>query len=209
MLINKARTKPNILLLSGYDAASHKHWRNILEENLTEYNWTQVCLPDRHFYWRIRSNSLSYAFEHSDILNLSYDCLIVTSMVDLSALRGFVPKLANIPTLIYFHENQFSYPSSFKGNVNNNLIHAQLTSIYSLLCGDRILFNSEYNKRTFYSGANQLLDRMPDLVPQGLLSNSLSKSNVLPVPIENIFYSGTLTKFVATKMATSKIQIFW
>ena len=209
MLRIQTRTKPKILILSGYDAASHRHWRNILEKNLTEYDWTQIFLPDRHFYWRVRGSSLSFAFEYRDILNKHYDCLVVTSMVDLSTLRGFVPKLANIPTLVYFHENQFAYPSSNKGNTNNNLIHAQLTSIYSLLCADRILFNSEYNKRTFYDGANQLLNKMPDLVPKDLLLSAFEKSSVLPVPVENVFYSQSRSNVVAMKDANENVQILW
>jgi len=206
---NQSRTKPKILLLSGYDAASHRHWRNILEKNLTGYHWTQIALPDRHFYWRVRGNSLSFAFEHRDILNQNYDCLIVTSMVDLSTLRGLVPKLANLPTLVYVHENQFAYPASTKGAENSNLIHAQLTSIYTLLCGDSILFNSEYNKQTFFDGANKLLNKMPDLVPKDLLSNSLKESIVLPVPIENVFYFHSQSNLVTTKRANEKIQILW
>ena len=95
------------LLLSGYDAASHKRWRLELQHHLAHHQWTQLALPPRYFNWRIRGNSMSWAFSQRELLAQQYDVLIATSMVDLSALRGFIPSLAAIPTVLYFHENQF------------------------------------------------------------------------------------------------------
>ena len=53
-----------VLLLSGYDASSHRHWRKLLEEELIEFDWTQLALPDRHFSWRARGNSLTFASQY-------------------------------------------------------------------------------------------------------------------------------------------------
>jgi glycosyltransferase involved in cell wall biosynthesis len=176
------RTK--ILLLSGYDAASHQFWRERLQTELPEYDWTQIALADRYFSWRIRGNSLTFGFEYREQLELDYDCLIVTSMVDLASLRGFVPKLARIPTLVYVHENQFDYPESQGTHQQHNQLNAQLTSIYSLLCADKILFNSQYNFDTFYQGASNLLKKLPDGIPNGLIARLKHLSSVLAVPIE-------------------------
>ena len=189
-----------ILLLSGYDAASHRYWRNILAEKLDQFEWTQVALPDRHFYWRSRGNSLSFAFEHKQILEQDYDLCIATSMVDLSSLRGFCPKLANLPTVVYFHENQFAYPVQEQ---QPNLINVQLTSIYTALCADKILFNSEYNLKTFIEGAENLLKRMPDLVPKGLIEIIKNCSTVLPVPID------ILPSSLSTQSKNEPVQIVW
>jgi len=172
-----------ILLLSGYDAASHRHWRELLKEKLAHFEWTQLALPGRNFSWRMRGSSLSFAFGHQEELEQKYDLLLVTSMVDLAGLRGFVPALAQVPTLIYFHENQFVYPVSKQ---QPNLVNAQLTSIYSALCADRIVFNSRYNQQSFLSGAESLLKRLPDQVPAGLVLQLAQKSSVLPVPIRAV-----------------------
>ena len=177
--------KKKILLLSGYDAASHRYWRQTLAEQLSHYDWTQLALPDRHFYWRVRGNSLSFAFEHKELLNQDYDLLIVTSMVDLSSLRGFCPSLAQIPTIVYFHENQFVYPLMEKSQSEkqNSLVSVQVTTIYSALCADKILFNSKYNLTSFVDGAKALLKRLPDLVPKGIIELIESRAEVLPVPV--------------------------
>jgi len=183
------KAKKRLLLLSAYDAKSHQHWRHLLQNTLDQYDWTQIALPDRHFSWRVRGNSLTYATQYHDLLSKHYDALIVTSMVDLSALRGFVPSLAKIPTLNYFHENQFDYPASVQREFDANRLNAQLTSIYSLICADTLLFNSQYNQDTFFSGANALLKKMPDGVNKRLLDDIQAKSKVLAVPIHDHYWS--------------------
>ncbi|HJO12685.1 MAG: DUF3524 domain-containing protein [Gammaproteobacteria bacterium] len=142
-----------ILLLSAYDTSSHHYWRDQLANMFSAYEWTQRALPARHFSWRIRGNSLSWGFDEADSFREDYDLLIATSMVDLSSLRGFIPKLATLPTLVYFHENQFAYPM---GTVSNKNAEQQLVPIYSALCADAICFNSNYNRTTFLEGARSL-----------------------------------------------------
>jgi len=93
-----------ILLLSAYDAHSHRRWRQGLVAAFPEWRWTVLTLPPRFFSWRVRGNSLSWAFSERETLEQSYDVLVATSMTDLSALKGLVP------ALVYCHENQFAYP---------------------------------------------------------------------------------------------------
>ena len=87
-----------ILLLSAYDAQSHKYWREGMVAQFPEYDWTQLALPGHHFSWRIRSNSLQWALSERATLDQPYDLIIATSMVDFASLKGFVPNLANIPS---------------------------------------------------------------------------------------------------------------
>ncbi len=171
-----------ILLLSAYDAASHRYWREGLVKAFPEYDWTVLTLPARYFNWRIRGNSLTWAFSHREVLQQSYDALICTSMVDLSSLRGFVPSLAHLPTLVYCHENQFVYPVSEHGSAMQR-IEPQIVSLYTALCADCLVFNSGYNRDSFMQGAAQLLKKMPDHVPDNLL-DKLHHAQVLPVPLD-------------------------
>ena len=170
-----------ILLLSAYDAMSHKIWRGRLLEMFPEHTWTQLVLPPRHFNWRIRGNSLQWALNEKDLLNQGYDLLIATSMVDLASLRGFIPCIAQLPTLLYFHENQFVYPLGSKHRSNN--VEPQLVPLYSALCADAIVFNSNYNRSTFLQGTRELLKKLPDQLPPELLEK-IEKSEILPVPLE-------------------------
>lgn len=173
-----------VLLLSAYDAASHRYWHQGLCQAFPQWQWQVLGLPPRYFNWRVRGNSLSWAFQEREILTSPYDLLICTSMVDLSALRGFVPALATIPTLVYFHENQFAYPRSSQ---QFESVEPQLLSIYTALCADVCVFNSAYNKTSFLDGAEKLLRKLPDHVPAGVL-DKLQDSPVLPVPLSDEAY---------------------
>ncbi len=171
-----------ILLLSAYDAISHRHWRKGLVAAFPEYAWTVLTLPPRHFSWRIRGNSLSWAFSERSTLESDFDLIIATSMTDLSALKGLLPSLAGTPSLLYFHENQFDYPVS--GNEFRS-IEAKITSLYAALAATRIAFNSDYNRQTFLHGVQSLLKKLPDHVPAGLPGILQSKSSCLPVPLDS------------------------
>ena len=172
-----------ILVLSAYDAQSHQYWRTSLEEQFPQYEWTQLSLPARYFSWRVRGNSLSWAYNERETLEQPWDLIIATSMVDLSALRGFVPNISQVPTLVYFHENQFDYPAS--GN-EISLVEPQLLSIYTALCADKIAFNSHYNRDTFLDGCSKLLKKLPDQVPKDISKLISAKSSVLPVPLKQL-----------------------
>ena len=171
-----------ILLLSAYDADSHQYWRKGLVENFPEHQWQVLTLPARYFSWRIRGNSMSWAFgKQGSILRQQYDLIIATSMTDLSSLRGFIPSLANTPSIVYFHENQFDYPTSNKARAN---VEPQILNLYTALAADKVVFNSQYNYQTLLEGAQRLLRKLPDQVPSNIVELITHKSSVIPVPLK-------------------------
>ena len=170
-----------ILLLSAYDAASHRVWREGLVRQLDEHDWTVLTLPPWFFAWRSRGNPLSWVFGESDILKKKYDLIVATSMTNLAALKGIASNLAAIPTVVYFHENQFAYPEQHERKEYQNY---KFTNLYTALAADRVLFNSRYNMNTFMEGAEGLLSVMPDHVPKGIVKAVQDRSEVLPVPLE-------------------------
>jgi len=177
-------SSPRILLLSAYDAASHKRWRTQLITALPEMSWHSLLLSPRYFSWRIRGNALSW-FQHPQ-LRESWDLLICTSMVDLAGLRGLHPHLAKTPALLYMHENQFAFPDSGR---QHKSYEPQMINLYSALSAEQILFNSEWNRRSFIEGASALLKKLPDEIPGGLMDHIFEKSSILPVPIEDELFA--------------------
>jgi glycosyltransferase involved in cell wall biosynthesis len=170
-----------ILSLSAYDAQSHRYWRQNLEAMFPQWQWNSLSLPPRHFSWRVRGNPVYWALEQREVLEGEFDVLLATSMVDLATLRGLVPALATVPTLLYFHENQFDYPSHGQ---KHGLLEAQMVSLYAALAADRVLFNSIFNRDSFLAGCEKLLKKLPDYVPAGVLAALRDKSGVLPVPVQ-------------------------
>lgn len=168
-----------ILLLSAYDANSHRYWRQQLQQQLSEFSWTQLALPARHFSWRIRSNAMQWASQEYARLTQSHDLLIATSMVDLATLRGLVPAVAKLPTVLYFHENQFAYPV---GKQRRENVEPLLVPLYSAMCAEQVAFNSAFNRTSCIEGARALSNRLPEALPV-LLFEKLEASLVLPVPL--------------------------
>ncbi len=170
-----------VLLLSAYDAHSHRRWREGLVAAFPEWDWTVLTLPPRNFAWRIRGNSLSWAFGERALLERPFDLLVATSMTDLSTLRGLVPALTRLPTLVYCHENQFAYP---QGRQQPGRVESMMVNLYTLLAADRVVFNSGWNRASCLDGVQGLLNKMPDAVPPGVAAHIAEKSVVLPVPLE-------------------------
>ncbi len=170
-----------ILLLSAYDAQSHKYWREGLVAQFPEHHWTQLVLPGHHFSWRIRGNSMQWALGERDYLERHYDLLIATSMVDLASLKGMVPNLASIPSILYFHENQFLYPHS-QAHQHRHL-DPKMVTLYGALAADTLVFNSRYNQQSFITGVDRLLRRLPERMPLNVAQLLEQKSRVLAVAL--------------------------
>ena len=187
MALKQTDSRPRALLISAYDAASHRRWRTELCEQLSEFEWTVVALPPRFFSWRFRGNALTLSTLYKEQLECDYDLIVATSMTDLSTLRGLIPALASIPTLVYFHENQFVYPIQHEV-VQREVFHFCMLNLYTAVSADFVVFNSEYNRQSMLSGVEKLLKKMPDLVPKGVANQIAQKSAVLPVPLADALY---------------------
>ncbi len=172
--------KKRVLLLSAYDAESHRYWHQNLSRHLDNIEWHILSLNDRFFSWRMAANALIFKNLHDARLQQKYDLLIATSMTDLTAVRGFYPHLASIPNLLYFHENQFAYPHNPR---QTGIAEVCLKNLPAAYLADELVFNSAYNRRSFFDGALQFLKKMPDGVPRNFLTALRAKSRLLPVPI--------------------------
>ena len=194
----KPETPPAALLVSGYDAASHARWAEGVMSHVAHYRWRHVALPARHFSWRVRSNALSLLGPpYAALLEPPPALLLVTSMVDLATLRGCHAGLARSHAVVYFHENQFAYPAR-----DPRLDDIRLISIKTALAADVPVFNSAYNRDSFFSGARALLARMPDGVAPELLERLAVRARVLPVPL-------TLPAATARRTASGPLRLLW
>ena len=167
-----------VLLLSAYQSDSHAWWVRWLQQAFSDIDWRLLTLPGRHFKWRIRGNPLSWLDEIESACE-GIDQVVATSMVDLATLRGLCPALGQVPTVYYFHENQFAYPI---GPGQRHTLEPRVVQLYGALAADDLLFNSDWNRRSFLAGVDALLGRMPDAVPGGVAERLDRRSMVLPVP---------------------------
>jgi glycosyltransferase involved in cell wall biosynthesis len=192
-----------LLLLSPYDAISHQYWRQQLVTDLQTFvalDLTEVTLPARHFSWRFRGNSLTLSQDPQ--LQAEYDLIIATSMTDFATLKGLAPQLNEVPAIMYFHENQFAYPDHHP----ERQLERQITSIYSAMAADRLVFNSQFNQQSFLQGAAELLGKMPDGVPEDVVTKLADVSEVIPVPIQK---PARVPDARATDIGRDGLQIVW
>ncbi|MFT4720221.1 MAG: glycosyltransferase involved in cell wall biosynthesis [Candidatus Azotimanducaceae bacterium] len=189
-----------ILLLSPYDAMSHRYWHEGLVNYCSGHDFTVVTLPARYFSWRFRGNSLSLAFDVR--LTGPWDLILATSMTDLSALVGMRPELAACRRLLYFHENQFAYPAV--GDPNHR-VERQITSLYAALGADQLIFNSAFNRSSFLTGVETLLARLPDEVPVGIVEKLRQLSTLQPVPL----YADCFDVIPQRSIDNSRLAIVW
>ena len=100
-----------ILLIAPYYTGSHAAWA----KGYARYSRHQVdilSLPGRYWKWRMHGGAVTLArrFLTSP---LTPDLILTTDMLDLTTFMALTrQRTAHIPTAIYFHENQLTYPWS-------------------------------------------------------------------------------------------------
>ena len=173
------------LLLSGYHADSHARWADGVSAALANYEWTTLTLPPRHFRWRLRGNAWWWALQ-AEQTRERYDLVLATSMVDLASLIGLCPQLGDAHKVLYFHENQFSYPRQHDDPFDINL---GIANIYSALAADVIAFNSRHNLETMLTGVDELVTRLPDFAPRQTADLIRQRSHVIAVGLEDHWFT--------------------
>jgi glycosyltransferase involved in cell wall biosynthesis len=142
-------------------------------------------LPPRFWKWRMRGAAFEFARRIGEQAE-GTDVLFVTDLADLAHLLAFLYR--RVPSVLYFHENQVDYPARRGETVADRDLQYAFTNLASALAADRVVFNSNYQKKAFFAGFRSLLRRMPDARPLWTLDAVERKSEVVPlgVPLSDI-----------------------
>jgi glycosyltransferase involved in cell wall biosynthesis len=132
-----------------------------------------ITLPARFWKWRMRGAALVFARKVPK--PEEYAGVFVTdlmSVADLKALwGGRCP-----PVLLYFHENQFSYPLGPEATPDYQF---GFTHMSSALAADAVRFNSRTHQDAFFTALSEFLNMMPDCRPRWIVPKIRAKSDVL------------------------------
>ena len=115
-------------------------------------------------------------------LQESFDLVLATDMLDLTTFLSLTRRqTSDVPTAIYFHENQLSYPWSpdDRDILEKRDKHYGFINFTSALTADRVYFNSEYHRSSFLSELPNLLKHFPDYNELDSIKNIESNSSVL------------------------------
>lgn len=178
-------TPLKITILEPFYSGSHKQWSDTFQK-YSNHKIRILTLPGRHWKWRMHGGAISLAdqFIKSD---LKTDLIIASDMIDLSTFLALTrKKSANIPTALYFHENQLTYPWSstdldVKLKRDN---HYAFINYTSALSADRIFFNSQYHRTSFLSALPGFMAQFPDHKQMNRVGDIEAKSSVLPLMMD-------------------------
>lgn len=168
-----------ILALEPYYGGSHKAF---LEgwSNSSGHEWTILQLPPYKWKWRMRHSAVTFADQVRDLTERGqrWDRLWCSDMLNLAEFRGLAPRhVRDLPTVIYFHENQLTYPVRFESERDYQFA---VTNVTSALAADAVWFNSGFHKDSFLNALDTFLRRMPDCQPTDASEKIRQKAIVCP-----------------------------
>lgn len=113
-----------------------------------------------------------------------WDLLLCSDMLDLAAFLGHARHLiGNLPTVVYFHENQLTYPVRHEDERD---LHFAVTNLTTAYAADSVWFNSAFHRDEFLGAADDLVRRLPAGLPDNLIPAIRGKTAVEPPGIDSI-----------------------
>ena len=193
-----------ILLIEPYYTGSHKKWANDYRR-LSNHNVKILSLKGQFWKWRMHGGAVTLADKFNKT-NWIPNLIIATDMLDFTTFLSLTRKKTyNIPAIIYFHENQISYPWSPNDiDVKKNRdSHYGFINYSSALSSDHILFNSNYHMNTFMNELNPFLKNFPD-------HNELDSINIIKRKSKTLHLGLDLKRFDLKKIKKKeKPSILW
>ncbi len=171
-----------ILAIEPYYGLSH---RTFLEgyQRHSRHRVEIWSLPARKWKWRMRGSAFHFAARARDTAKSYQPAVVLASdFLNLADWRAISPRrFREVPSALYFHENQVSYPLSKHAPIDHQYGWINLSSA---LAADRVLFNSSYQREQMLREVRRVLDRMPDSVPPRLVDELWESSQIFPVGVD-------------------------
>lgn len=162
----------NIIFIESFYGGSHKNFMDGLIK-YSRHAITPITLPSRFWKWRLRSAALYIAEAYGHALR-ACDLIVATDLINLAelkALSGFT-----CPAILFFHENQLTYPTPEGDKPEVDL---GLANVVSGMAAERCLFNSYFHLNTFNQALRQFINDIPEFVPERAHELIMAKSQVM------------------------------
>ena len=180
-----------ILSLQPYYGESHRQFIDGWVAH-SQHDWHLLTLPGRHWKWRMRHAAVEFTQQMKRLTDAgeSFDAIVTTDMMNAAELKGLLvtacPQYCRLPLVVYFHENQFAYPSQFGPDSPEHQRdqHFGFTNFLSALAADQVWFNSAYNQQSMLYHLENSSRRWPDYSPKAQVNQLLEKFSVEAPGIE-------------------------
>ena len=168
----------HVLFLDPFHGGSHRAFARGWAVR-SRHAITILDLPPRFWKWRLRGAALAFAERLERLRARTFDAVVATSLMDAAAFMAAARLRA--PLVVYFHENQLSYPRPPGEPLDHGLALASLTSAAA---ADAVVFNSQFHRREFFRGLDEWIGRFPEFAPRRTARAIERKAAVIPPGID-------------------------
>ena len=207
-----------ILSLQPYYGESHRQFIDGWVAH-SQHDWHLLTLPGRHWKWRMRHAAVEFTQQMKRLADAgeSFDAIVTTDMMNAAELKGLMvaacPEYCQLPLVVYFHENQFAYPSQFGPDSPEHQRdqHFGFTNFLSALAADQVWFNSAYNQQSMLYHLENSSRRWPDYSPKAQVNQLLDKFSVEAPGIEQpaIDIADFQKQRSQRRESASRLRIVW
>lgn len=172
-----------VLALEPYLGGSHEAFLGGWAA-ASRHRFTVLGLPPGKWKWRMRHGAITLAERAAALLakGRRWDLLLASDMLNLAELAGLAPApVRDLPRVVYFHENQVTYPVRVEKERD---YHFGLTNLTTALAADAVWFNSAFHRDDFLAALPRFLKRMPDHRPLAAVEAVRARSSVEPPGID-------------------------
>ncbi|MFQ5491225.1 MAG: DUF3524 domain-containing protein [Phycisphaerae bacterium] len=174
----------NIVALEPYYGGSHRAFLDGWVSR-SRHDWTVLTLPAYKWKWRMRHGAITLADRVGDLIEAGqqFDVLFCSDMLNLAEFLGLSCQAVRaLPAIVYFHENQLTYPVRHESERD---FHYAFTNITTALAADAVWFNSGFHRDEFLGALPGFLKRMPDYQPLEVIDRIAAKAGVQHPGIES------------------------
>ena len=174
-----------VLALEPYFGGSHRAFLEQWQAS-SRHDWTILGLPPRKWKWRMRHAAVTLSDDVARLLanGAGFDLVFCSDMLNLAEFQGLAPRsVRDLPAVVYFHENQLTYPFRFQGERD---LHFGFANMTTALAADSVWFNSAFHRDSFLAALHQALRKMPDYRLPDVVERILRKSRIEPLGVQHI-----------------------
>jgi len=119
---------------------------------------------------------------HTHLADEKPDLLFCSDMLNLAEFLSLAPEVVrSLPAVVYFHENQLTYPVRCESERDYQFA---MTNMTTALAANTIWFNSAFHRDSFLQALETFLKRMPDYQPLDAISRIRDKCLICPPGVE-------------------------
>ena len=168
----------NVLALEPWYGGSHRGFLDGFAGH-SRHHVHPVTMSARFWKWRMQGGAVTLARKTIQALDSGFrpDVIFASSMVNLPAFLALTrARLRTTPVVLFFHENQLTYP--LPPGTPRDQTYSYINYL-SALAADRVVFNSAFHRDEFLEALPRLLHAFPDYTHLNTVGEVREKSRVL------------------------------